>query len=78
MRTYIIAIALLTACGTTPAKSPEPIVEAEIRQPTFDYDNTPTEKVGMVFEDKRDEERRDRTPPPTSSYKISRKTDSTK
>lgn len=75
MRTYIISLALLTSCGTTPAKSPDPIVETtEIRQSTFDSENVPTENVGMVFEDKRDDERRDRTPPPTSSYKISHKT----
>ncbi|MCK9567606.1 hypothetical protein M0R72_01490 [Candidatus Pacearchaeota archaeon] len=46
MRTYLIAISLLTACGTTPAKSPEQIVDAtEIRQSTFDSENTPPEKV---------------------------------
>jgi hypothetical protein len=74
MRPYIIGLLLLTACASTPAKSPDS-VDTEQK---LNYDNMPTENVGIVFEDNRNSERRDRTPPPTSSYKISSKQASTK
>lgn len=60
----------LISCGITTAKSPEPISEAT----SSTFDNSPEETIGMVFEDKRNTERRDRTPPPTSVYKAQNKT----
>ncbi len=72
-------ICVFTACGgsTPAANSPDSVEQAAIAESAEPV--TPTTgrgvEVGMEFEDKGDDavEKRDRTPPPTPTYKPSNK-----
>jgi hypothetical protein len=74
----LICVAM-TACGgsSPPANSPDPADEAALAEPSESGNKTTAGhgvEVGMEFEDKGDtSEKRDRTPPPTPTYKPSNK-----
>ena len=69
----------MTACGgsSTPANSPDSVDEAAMAESSESSDKATAGhgvEVGMEFEDKGDTgEKRDRTPPPTPTYKPSNK-----
>jgi hypothetical protein len=72
-------VCVLTACGgsTPPANSPDSIEQSAMGESAEPANPTTGRgvEVGMEFEDKGDDsaEKRDRTPPPTQSYKPSSK-----
>ena len=70
----------ITACGgsSKPATAPGAIDDAalaEARQSHEDSATAPDDRVGMEYQDKGDDNaaKRDRTPPPTPTYKPSNK-----
>lgn len=69
----------MTACGGSapPANSPDSVDEAAVAESSESSNKTTaghSVEVGMEFEDKGDtSEKRDRTPPPTPTYKPSNK-----
>jgi hypothetical protein len=72
-----ICVIILTACTGTPAKYPDYIDESAIAEARQSHASNagPDEKVGIEFTDTRDNnDKRDRMPPPTATYKISSKT----
>jgi len=77
--TGALVCAAMTACGgsSTPANSPDSVDEAALAE-SSESSTKPTAghgvEVGVEFEDKGDTgEKRDRTPPPTPTYKPSNK-----
>jgi len=77
--TCALVCAATTACGgsSPPANSPESVDEASTAESSESSSKTTAGhgvEVGMEFEDKGDtSEKRDRTPPPTPTYKPSNK-----
>jgi|GEM_PF-3478872 len=72
-------VCVLVGCGgsTQPAESPDSVEQAAMSESAEPVSPTTGRgvEVGMDFEDKSDElaEKRDRTPPPTPTYKPSSK-----